>query len=191
MKLIKTTEETFVLTKDVENPRPDRRYKSDWRMEPVWKKGTKFVVTTDYYERTHDIQRLAAAQSIADKLIAAGEEVPADVAQELRTLKALVDSGPYKNVLINKRGCYHRFSASRDDVEVLLAALTPTKKDLKDVLGRYTGDTYGGPIIVLQQLVDNGTLTLRQIEIAVAQLDPDHTVLDTIAMVTEDEKVTS
>jgi len=181
-----TTTETLVLTKDVKNPKPDRRRKRDWRYLPVWEKGTKFVVTTEYHERTRDKELLSAAQSVADKLIAAGEEVPEDAAHELRVLKALVDSGPHKLVLVGKRGTYDRLNASWDEAKPLMEALKPAKKDLKDVLGDYAKDSYGGPIVVLKQLVENGSLTFKQIERAVAELDPDHTVLDSIVMAADE-----
>jgi hypothetical protein len=61
MKRLSSTEETLVLTKDVKNPKPDRRYKRNWSLEPLWEKGTKFVVTTEFHERTAMLEGLKAA----------------------------------------------------------------------------------------------------------------------------------
>lgn len=35
---------TYRLRRDVNNPSPDRRYRNDWRSQPVWRAGTLFVV---------------------------------------------------------------------------------------------------------------------------------------------------
>jgi hypothetical protein len=35
----------YILTRDVTNPRSDKRKKYDWRDHAVWKQGTEFVVT--------------------------------------------------------------------------------------------------------------------------------------------------
>jgi len=35
---------TYKLTRDIKNPKPDRRVKEDWRAHPVWKAGTEFLV---------------------------------------------------------------------------------------------------------------------------------------------------
>jgi predicted flap endonuclease-1-like 5' DNA nuclease len=190
-KLISETEETLVLTQDVANPKADRRFKRNWMFEPVWEAGTKFVVTTKLYERTRDKELLEVAQSVVDKLVALGEEIPEEAASQLECLKVLVGFGPTKDVVITKRGTYDRLAAWADDDRFprLMEALKPAKKDMKDVLGDYSSpDWGGGPAAVLQQLVDNGTLTFKQIERAVAELDPDHTVLDSIVMATADEE---
>lgn len=41
----------YVLSQDVENPHPDRRYKHDWRCEPVFAANTKFVVGVNLHLR--------------------------------------------------------------------------------------------------------------------------------------------
>lgn len=104
MRLIKKTEETYILTRDVVNPMPDRRYKRDWRMQPCWEKGTKFLITTELHDRTTEKKMLAAARSMADKLVAAGGNVPPESAVEIQILQKEVDSGPYKIVLLGMRG---------------------------------------------------------------------------------------
>jgi len=61
----------MVLTQDVKNPHPDRRYKYDWQCFPVWKEGTRFIFEemdmADYFHdetlRGKKIQFLAAATS--------------------------------------------------------------------------------------------------------------------------------
>lgn len=40
---------TYQLTRDVENPKPDRRSRSDWRLQAVLEKGTRFVATREVY----------------------------------------------------------------------------------------------------------------------------------------------
>lgn len=40
----------FVLTRDIPNPKPDRRTTRDWRGAETWKQGTMFVIET----RTND-----------------------------------------------------------------------------------------------------------------------------------------
>jgi len=37
---------TYKLSRDVENPHPDRRKTRDWRAIPLWKAGTEFLVQT-------------------------------------------------------------------------------------------------------------------------------------------------
>lgn len=41
----------YVLTQDVENPRPDRRRKGSPECEPVWEKGREVVLRIDYSGR--------------------------------------------------------------------------------------------------------------------------------------------
>ncbi|WNM70246.1 hypothetical protein [Myxococcus phage Mx1] len=41
---------TYVLNKDVANPKPDRRLKYDWRRAAVWEKGQRFQVNTDSFD---------------------------------------------------------------------------------------------------------------------------------------------
>lgn len=36
---------TYTLTRDVRNPRPDRRHKDDWSKWPIWEAGTEFLVS--------------------------------------------------------------------------------------------------------------------------------------------------
>lgn len=38
----------YVLTEDVENPKPDGRQKYDWRLHRVWKKGDRFDVVEEW-----------------------------------------------------------------------------------------------------------------------------------------------
>lgn len=35
---------SYMLSRDVVNPTPDRRHKHDWRMRPVWRAGMELVV---------------------------------------------------------------------------------------------------------------------------------------------------
>ena len=79
-----------------------------------------------------------------------------------------------------------RLRASADDYPELMAALQPFEQTLNDALGDYAPGVYGGPKDVIQQLVKNGTLSLKQIERAVAELNPDHTVLDSIVMAVDE-----
>lgn len=37
----------YELSKDVKNPKPDRRTTRDWRAIPVWEKGTRFLILED------------------------------------------------------------------------------------------------------------------------------------------------
>lgn len=187
MKILKRTEETLVLTRDVENPKPDRRFKRDWTKEPVWEKGTKFIVTTELRERTVMLNALKDAEELVSRTESAGVEIPADVTKELEILRRM-DLSPMEYQYIQKRGTYDRIQNYDEEAfEALMGALKPAKRDLKDLLGDYADDSWGGPIVVLQQLLDNGTLSPKQIELAVAQLDPDHTPLDSIVMATADE----
>jgi len=39
----------YLLSRDVRNPRPDRRQRHDWRVEESWKEGRRFVVKTNSY----------------------------------------------------------------------------------------------------------------------------------------------
>lgn len=40
---------TYKLSRDVQNPHPDRRTRHDWRKAPIWKAGTEFVIRTCSY----------------------------------------------------------------------------------------------------------------------------------------------
>jgi len=188
----KDTEKTLVLSKDVWNPKSDLRYKRDWRKRELFEQGTKFLVISEFWERTHEKELLETAKSVAAKLAALGEEVPAETALEIKSLQRLVDSGPREIVLIQLRGTNRygdRVSKYADSelFDALMDGLQDAPKDLKDVLGDYSSpDWGGGPAAVLQQLVDNGTLNFKQIERAVAELDPDHTVLDSIVMAVDE-----
>tara|TARA_Y100000310_G_scaffold314580_1_gene364095 strand:- start:292 stop:714 length:423 start_codon:yes stop_codon:yes gene_type:complete len=56
----------MVLTEDVENPTRDKRKKTDWRHNAVWKKGTRFAVDTfDPGERFGDGSTGIKATTIA------------------------------------------------------------------------------------------------------------------------------
>jgi len=47
-ELIKRTREPLVLTKDVKNPKPDRRYRgNNWEYYPVWLAGSTFFLVTE------------------------------------------------------------------------------------------------------------------------------------------------
>jgi len=159
-------EETLVLTKDVKNPKPDRRYKRDWRFAPVWKKGTKFVVEV---ETDHSLLERCKRYGCVG-------------------VNSIEDAEEFRYTRVNKRGDYsmHQLDVLDPRAAVLVAALKPTKKDLNDALGYYSSTSYEKSAAVLQQLVDNGTLNFKQIERAVAELDPDHTVLDSIVMAVDE-----
>lgn len=192
MDYLRSTEKTLVLTKDIWNPESDRRYKRDWRKEELLKKGTKFVVITEVYDISERIQeKLDAHLEAVAELEAKGEEVPEFHRTGIAALRDQLAEGKTRDlVLIQKRGrdrYGHRISkhGNPELFELMMEALEDTPKDLKDVLGGYSDPRYGGgPASVLQQLLDNGTLTTKDIELAVAQLDPDHTPLDSLVMAT-------
>jgi len=97
----------------------------------------------------------------------------------------LEDGSEHDLLYIELRGAYPRVGAA--DYPGLMAVLQPTEPNLDDVLGQYARKFYGGPKDVIQQLVKNGTLTFKQIERAVAELNPDHTVLDSIVMAVDED----
>jgi len=43
----------YVLTKDIPNPRPDRRQKDDWFAAPVWKTGWRFTLRKAPWAKAH------------------------------------------------------------------------------------------------------------------------------------------
>jgi hypothetical protein len=189
------TEKTLVLSKDVWNPKSDLRYKRDWRKRELFEKGTKFLIISEFYERDDERELLADYElEIASHREKAGEEPSVGRLIMMEILKEKIASGPREIVLIQIRSTKHRYldrASKHGDPELfdaLMEALQETPKDLKDVLGEYSSpDWGGGPAAVIQQLVDNGTITFGQVERAVAELDPDHTVLDSIVMATADE----
>lgn len=51
-KLIKHTRKPLILTKDVKNPKPDRRYgPAKWEFHSDWLEGTTFFINTETYEK--------------------------------------------------------------------------------------------------------------------------------------------
>ena len=64
-------EGTYALTHDIENPKPGRRSRLDWRTEPEFKKGRLFIVDHKNYGRDADDTVLAIrAQSGSDEVTA-------------------------------------------------------------------------------------------------------------------------
>jgi hypothetical protein len=48
----------YRLTRDVVNPKPDRRQRYDWKAQPMWQAGALFYVRTETHEVFNDVTPL-------------------------------------------------------------------------------------------------------------------------------------
>jgi hypothetical protein len=97
----------YVLTRDVENPKPDRRVRDDWRVRPRWLVGTRFTVREEHINDklkvaaivesgrwTHHTMLLRSAPAA---LLAALEEITPTVDEALR----FADLLPFKSEAVD------------------------------------------------------------------------------------------
>ena len=132
----------YRLTEDVKNPHPDRRYKRQPNMEPVWKKGTRFLAREEVYE-----------------------DVIGGVEIRVTWFKLeFVDrqhGGMYAIPVREKEG--ERQSDNADKAAALLVALEPTAEDFSALVKRLRLDDYALSNL-LKRMCTKGTVTHKQIE---------------------------
>jgi hypothetical protein len=81
------------LDSDVKNPQPDRRKKSDWRAQPVWRAGMELVVSYALYywgegwtaviDVPGDYRSMSALDARAELILAASSATPLSLGDRL------------------------------------------------------------------------------------------------------------
>lgn len=110
---------TYKLTRDVTNPKPDRRKTSDWRAKPMWPEGTQFIVK----ERRYDLED--AGLSAEDRAKISDEERAVIETKMITTEIHLVGSRwSHMNVRENAEAEQHAaISAALEAIEESHAAM--------------------------------------------------------------------
>lgn len=135
---------TYKLSRDVQNPAPDRRFKRDWRFVPTWRAGAEFIVTE--WSRETD--------SVFEALDERGELTP-----ERRA--AIIESARYATIraVDSPYSHYEIGPGNEASFEALSAALVPVEESIDAMFARLSVRSN-----FARWLVDSGRLTPQLFE---------------------------
>ena len=134
---------TYKLSRDVQNPKPDRRCTRDWRKMPVWDKGSRFVVKE---------QRRMGDKHLAEVTAGLDPDVVAELrAKDRYTVVELAGS--------RWPGSHRIGPGDEEQYAALAAALTPCEESLSQFMTRI--DCESG---FVEWLVEKGAITRPDLE---------------------------
>jgi len=158
----------YKLTRDVENPHGDRRHKYEWRVRSLFREGTAFRLSHYLQEKwEHDGVEIAPERN----------EVwlhPNDERQ---------GNGIKLGHIVCEDGTFHSRNGTYADIALaLLNSMElnePTDFDGLYALYRKNLDSYDGCRAIVKLFVQQGKLTLAEVETAMKQVE-DYSIFDAI-----------